>query len=250
MKQSTRSIWTMAMLGVAMLSGAPALAQPHDATPAAPKDKAGAAATDRVGDPYPLATCPISGKALGDMGDPIVKVYDGREIRYCCNGCPGKFEKDLAASMAKLDEKLIKDQAPLYPIKTSLVTGKDLPEKAYEFVYGNRLIRLGAESEKAEFMKAPKKYMEALNLAVIAAQGGDYPLDKCPVSGDELDTMGKPQELVIAGRLIRLCCNDCRKDVEANPAKFIAMVDEARRGGAEKAKDGAHGDAAQPHHPK
>lgn len=246
---AARSLLTSAMLVAVMLCAAPSLAQQHDATPPAPKDKTGAKSQDRVGDPYPLATCPISGKALGDMGDPVVKVYDGREVRYCCDGCPGKFEKNLAASLAKLDEKIIKDQAPLYPLETSLVTGKDLPAMPYEFVYGNRLVRLGAEGEKGDFLKEPKKFMEALNQAVIAAQGADYPLLKCPVSGDELDTMGKPQDLVIAGRLIRLCCNDCRKDIEANPAKFITIVDGARKGGTAK-PEGDHGDAGQPHHAK
>src|SRR4051812_40420457 len=52
---------------------------------------------------YPLATCPISGEKLGGMGEPVVKEYDGREVRFCCKSCPPKFEKDTAASMAKLD---------------------------------------------------------------------------------------------------------------------------------------------------
>lgn len=184
----------------------------------------------RVGDPYPFDTCPISGKKLGAMGDPVVKVYDGREVRFCCDMCPPKFEKDLAANLAKLDEKTIKDQAPLYPLKTSLVTGKDLPAKPYEFIYGNRLIRLGAESERADFLKDPKKYMSDLDKAVVAAQMKDYPLTTCMVSKDKLGgDMGEPMEYVIAGRLIRSCCKDCKKDLEKDPAKFIAMIDEARK---------------------
>jgi hypothetical protein len=52
--------------------------------------------------------------------------------------------------------------------------------------------------------------------------------------------MGKPRDIVVAGQLIRLCCADCKKDVEANPAKFVAIVDEARKGEAGKpAHDGA-----------
>src|SRR5438477_790741 len=161
----------------------------------------------RVGDPYPFDTCPVSGKKLGEMGDPVVKVYDGREVRFCCPACPPKFEADKTANVAKIDEKIIKDQGPLYPLKTSVVTGKDLPEKPYEFVYGNRLVRLGTESEKAEFTKDSKKYLGALDKAVIAAQGEHYPLTKCPVSKEEYGgEMGKPVDIVIADRLIRLCC--------------------------------------------
>jgi hypothetical protein len=194
-----------------------------------------ATSTERAGDPYPLDTCPITGKKLGTMGDPILKLYDGREVRFCCPACPAKFEKDLAANLAKLDEKIIKDQLPLYPLKTSVVTGKDLPGKPYEFAYGNRLIRLGAESEKAEFLKNAKKHLAHLDKAVVDAQGKNYPIKTCPVSKEEFGgDMGKPVDMVVAGRLIRLCCKGCKKDVEKDPAKFVAMVDAASKGGMDK----------------
>lgn len=185
---------------------------------------------DRIGDPYPLDTCPISGKKLGVMGDPVIKLYDGREVRFCCPACPESFEKDLAGNLAKIDEKIIKDQRPLYPLDTSIVTGERMPHHPYEFVYGNRLIRLGVESEKAEFLKDPKKHLTALDAAVIEQQGKDYPLTTCPVSKDEFGgDMGEPVDLVLAGRLVRLCCKSCKEDVEKDPAKFIAMIDEARK---------------------
>jgi len=197
----------------------------HEAPRSAPPTKQPA----RVGDAYPFATCPISGKQLGTMGDPVVKVYDGREVRYCCGGCPKKFEKDLQQSLAKLDAKIAADQGPIYPLKTSLVTGKDLPEKPFEFVYGNRLIRLGAEQERAEFDKAPAKFLAALDKAVVMAQAKDYPLKECPVSGEKLGEMGKPIDVVIAGRLLRLGCKDCKADVEKDPAKFVAVIDAATK---------------------
>lgn len=198
----------------------------HDDKPA-PKTGAG----ERVGDPYPLDTCPITGKKLGTMGDPVVKIYDGREVRFYCPACPEKFEKDLAENLKKLDEQIIKDQGPLYPLKTSVVTDKDLPAKPYEFVYGNRLARLGAESEKAEFLKDATKYFAELDKATIVQQGQDYSLSKCPVSGEELGgDMGKPVDTVVTRRLIRLCCAHCKKDIEKDPAKYIHAVDAARTG--------------------
>ncbi len=36
--------------------------------------------------PYTLDTCPVSGEKLGSMGDPSVKMYDGREVRFCGGG--------------------------------------------------------------------------------------------------------------------------------------------------------------------
>lgn len=213
----------------------------HDEKPGAQANDA--KADGRIGDPYPFDTCPITGKKLGSMGDSVTKVYDGREVRFCCTGCPGKFEKDRAAGLAKLDEKIIKDQSALYPLKTSVVTGKELPAPAsgastatpFEFVYGNRLVRLGAEVEKAEFLTDPKRYLGELDTAVIGAQLKDYPLKTCPVSNEELGgEMGGARNMVIAGRLIRLCCNDCKKDVERDPAKYIGMVDGARKGEKDK----------------
>lgn len=239
-----RNQFTIVSAALAVLAGsAPAFAQ-HDGhkAPAQPKqhehqpghtDKPAdaAKAPERVGDPYPFDTCPISGEKLGSMGEPFVKMYEGREVRFCCDGCPPRFEKDLAASMAKLDEKVVKDQTPLYPLKTSIVTGKDLPAKPYDFVYGNRLIRLGVEAEKAEFLKDPKRYIAELDKAVVAEQGRDYPLTKCPVSGEAYGgDMGEPVDMVYAGRLIRVCCKMCKKDIEKDPAKFIAMADAARKG--------------------
>lgn len=55
--------------------------------------------------PYPLKTCLVSGAALGDMGDPIVKVYEGQEIKFCCGGCPKAFNKDPAKYMAELNKQ-------------------------------------------------------------------------------------------------------------------------------------------------
>lgn len=211
-----------------------------------PAPKAGEA---RVGEPYYLSDCPVSSKKLGSMGDPVIKIYDGREVRFCCPACPEKFEKDKAANLAKLDEKIIKDQGPLYPLKTSVVTEKALPVKPVDFVYGNRLVRVGADSEKAEFLKNPKKYLEQLDKATIAAQSKDYPLKTCLVSKEELGgAMGKPVDIVVAGRLMRLCCDHCRKDIEKDPAKFVAAIDAARSIPKSHTDEHHHHDGDQPTH--
>ena len=204
--------------------------------------RAAAKTPTRVGDPYPFATCPISGKKLGSMGDPAVKVYDGREVRFCCSGCTPKFEKVLQQSLGKIDAKIAVDQASLYPLKTSVVTGKGLPEKPYEFVHGNRLIRLGSAKERAEFDRNPAKFLSALDEAVVDAQGKNYALKKCPVSGDPYgDGVDRPVDLILAGRLVRVGCKNCLEDVEKDPARFIGLIDAARHSGkteGEHAPDG------------
>jgi hypothetical protein len=54
--------------------------------------------------PYPLDTCIVSGDKLGAMGDAIVVVRDGREIKFCCKGCIKDFDKDPAKFEKKIDE--------------------------------------------------------------------------------------------------------------------------------------------------
>ncbi|CAN5600946.1 hypothetical protein BH09VER1_BH09VER1_20600 [soil metagenome] len=44
--------------------------------------------------PYPLKTCLVSGEKLGEMGTPVVYVYEGQEYKFCCNSCLKKFEAD------------------------------------------------------------------------------------------------------------------------------------------------------------
>ena len=53
---------------------------------------------------YTLDTCVVSGEKLGSMGDPVVKVYDGQQVKFCCNACVKDFEKDKAKFLAKIAE--------------------------------------------------------------------------------------------------------------------------------------------------
>ena len=54
--------------------------------------------------PYTLKTCVVSGEKLGEMGDPFVYDYEGREIKFCCKGCLKDFKKDPAKYIKKIEE--------------------------------------------------------------------------------------------------------------------------------------------------
>jgi YHS domain-containing protein len=54
--------------------------------------------------PYTLKTCIISGDKLGEMGDPFVYEYEGRQIKFCCKGCLKDFKKDPAKYIKMIDE--------------------------------------------------------------------------------------------------------------------------------------------------
>jgi YHS domain-containing protein len=54
--------------------------------------------------PYILKTCIVSGDKLGEMGDPYLYVYAGREIKFCCKGCLKDFNKEPAKFVKKIEE--------------------------------------------------------------------------------------------------------------------------------------------------
>jgi hypothetical protein len=52
--------------------------------------------------PDKLATCPVSGDKLGEMGDPYVFVYKEQEVKLCCSHCKKDFDKDPAKYLGKI----------------------------------------------------------------------------------------------------------------------------------------------------
>lgn len=50
-----------------------------------------------------LKTCPVSGDKLdGDMGKPFVFVYQGQEVKLCCNMCKADFDKEPTKYIKKI----------------------------------------------------------------------------------------------------------------------------------------------------
>ena len=50
-------------------------------------------------------------------------------------------------------------------------------------------------------------------------------LKTCPVSGDKLGAdMGDPYVFVYKGQQVKLCCKDCKKDFDKDPAKYIKLI--------------------------
>jgi hypothetical protein len=54
---------------------------------------------------YPLEVCLVSGEKLGSMGEPVVLVHQGQEIKLCCKSCKPDFEKEPAKFLGKLAAK-------------------------------------------------------------------------------------------------------------------------------------------------
>ena len=78
-----------------------------------------------------------------------------------------------------------------------------------------------------------KKTIVVLTIAIAtltlhpAAYAGPsaYPLKTCIVTDDDLgDT---PIDITYKGRLVRLCCKSCVRKFNANPDKYMAVLDKA-----------------------
>lgn len=54
-----------------------------------------------------------------------------------------------------------------------------------------------------------------------------YALTTCFISGEKLGEMGKPVVFTYEGQEIKLCCKDCKKKFDKDPAGYIKKYDAA-----------------------
>jgi hypothetical protein len=69
------------------------------------------AATDPTVVAYPLETCLVADSKLGSMGKPHTFVHEGREIKFCCEGCNDDFKADTAKYIKKFDDAVAAKKA-------------------------------------------------------------------------------------------------------------------------------------------
>ena len=201
---------------------------------------------DALGDPYPLATCPVTGLVLGENNPPIVLMHDGREVRFCSSQCIGTFQADPAGYLASIDTQIIEQQLGAYPLTTCPVSQELLGSMGdpVDYVYNNRLVRFCCTGCLRGFKKNPGPVLAILDKAVIAEQLADYPSESCPISGETLGSMGAPIDYVIANRLVRLCCTGCVSAFYKNPAPLLAELFETAHSEHE---DSGHGNDHDDH---
>lgn len=217
------------LLGLALTTASPAVRAEEPA-----HQHATEAATTKFafkGDAYLLGTDPVTGENLPEK--PIIYQHEGRELRFSNQQNVDTFKANPTKYLPKVDEQMIKMQMPFYPLDTCLVTGEKLNGdmgKPVDMIYKNRLVRFCCNSCPKDFKKDPDKFISKLNDAVIAKQATTYPMTSCPVSEDKLGgDMGKPVDLVVGNRLVRLCCGGCVKDFNKSPLKFIKLIDDAAK---------------------
>jgi hypothetical protein len=135
--------------------------------------------------------CPVTGKLLGSMGQPVSVTVKGQEVFVCCAGCVDAVTAD--------------------PLK---------------FAGGRPQITVTSAT--------------TADAALIKRQGN------CPVMDEPLGSMGQPIKVLVGKQPIFLCCKGCIKKVQAEPAKYLAMVHVADHTALKK--DGAKAAGGQPSH--
>jgi YHS domain-containing protein len=179
------------------------------------------------GDPYTLTTDPVSGETL--PAKPIVARGPNGEVRFANEKNAVAFKADPAKYQPAIDAAVVKQQADHYPLEVCPISGEKLGGmgEPVTVVVDNRLVKLCCKGCVEEAKKDPAKAFKKLDEAVIAKQKPTYPLDKCLISGEKLG--GDAIDKVIGVRLVRLCCADCVEEVEKQPLKWLAKLDEAKK---------------------
>lgn len=76
---------------------------------------------------------------------------------------------------------------------------------------------------------APVAYAEGAVQAKEEKKVKPYTPTTCIVSGDKLGEMGKPVVFEYKGQEVKLCCKDCRKDFDKDPAKYLKKLEEKKQ---------------------
>lgn len=58
---------------------------------------------EQQSDSYPLETCVVTGKTLGDMGEPANYIHGNRLVKFCCPPCADSFVEDADYYLALID---------------------------------------------------------------------------------------------------------------------------------------------------
>ena len=204
------------------------LAATNQASDVDPKDQA---IIDAQLPSYPVEVCVLTEQPFSEKKPARNVVVNGRLIRVCCPKCEKMVQDDPKDALAKLDAAVVKAQKDSYPLKTCAVLGGELGGmgEPVDYVYGTRLVRFCCKGCIPKFEKDPAKYMAVVDKALIAEQTKTYPVDTCVVGGGKLGDMGDPVDYLYGTRLVRFCCKGCVPKFQKEPAKYLAMLDAAKK---------------------
>lgn len=184
--------------------------------------------------------CPISGRAA--VAEHTITV-DGKTVGFCCPRCPPAFanwsdtrkldyvttQSSDAADMPMAAPPAAEADLPAtgYMVTNCPVTGKKLGSMGNPAIteIEGREVRLCCMPCKAKFEADPAKYFKIMDAELASMQRKAYPMSTCIISDETLGN--DPVEVVVQGRLVRVCCNGCARKVRKAPEQYIALLDAA-----------------------
>lgn len=200
--------------------------------------------------------CPVSGKPLGSMGDPVAVDVDGQRVFVCCSGCVNAVKTDpdqyaagrptiVVTSATVADAELIARQK-VCPVMDEKLGGMGNPIKV---MIGDKPIFLCCKGCTKKITAEPAKYLamvygaaanpnpksafvsagtEQVREGIFKVSAEDAPYIAaqkiCPVMDEPLDAMGGPYKVHAAGKAIYICCPGCAKKIAAEPQKWLAVL--------------------------
>ncbi|WP_417740586.1 hypothetical protein [Rosistilla oblonga] len=203
--------------------------------------------------------CPVSGKPLGSMGDPVAVDINGQKLYVCCAGCvgavksnPAKYatgrpqitvttatQADAAAIAAQkvcpvMDEplggmgtpiKVMVGDKPIYLCcKGCIKKVQAEPAKYLAMVHGKQMGSGGTEESGNVVAAGTEQVREGIFKVVAADAPFIAAQKKCPVMDEPLDAMGGPYKVNAAGKAIYICCPGCAKKIAAEPNKWLTVL--------------------------
>jgi YHS domain-containing protein len=114
-----------------------------------------------------------------------------------------------------------------YPLNTCLVSGNKLDAKAVSYDHKGRALKFGSSKSLDTFKADPRKYLTQLDKAIVKLEGPKYPLTVDVVTGAKLGE--KPINYVYKNHLVRFASMDSIDKFEADPAKYLKKIADARK---------------------
>lgn len=176
--------------------------------------------------------CPVTGKPLGSMGDPLKVKIGEEEIFLCCKGCTKgqlnkvhwtTIHKNFAAAqgICPVMEKAL----PANP-KSTVVNGQTVyiccppcskkiqadPKKFLTKVAGYYQSSLKGTTKRSGGAHADHAHGKTATSTLSKRDQMKVAVQKiCPVSGNPLGSMGAPQKVKAGGMDLFLCCEGCKE---------------------------------------
>jgi len=195
--------------------------------------------------------CPVSGKPLGSMGEPVAVELAGGRVFVCCAGCVSAVKANPEKYLSGKPEITVtsatkEDAARIAAQKTCPVMDEPLGSMGnpVKVMVGDKPIFLCCRGCIKKIEAEPARYLamvygegssasvpagtDAVRAGVFKITAEDQPFiaaqKKCPVMDEPLDAMGGPYKVHAAGRAIYICCPGCAKRIPPRQEKYLAIL--------------------------